>query len=223
MTIIERALELVPDHALIGLGSGRAARAFVRALGERVRGGELLVRGIPTSEETAQLAREVGIPLSALSDADVLEVTVDGADEVDPTLNLIKGYGRAMVREKVIAASSRSLVILVGEEKLVPKLGVRRKLPVEVLPFALPLCLRQLQELGLHPDVWAENGNPLTTDNGNNILDCAVEPIEDADRLENTLRSIPGVFGTGLFLGMADRVLVGRDEDFQLIEEKHRE
>ena len=222
MTIVERALELVSGYELIGLGSGRAARAFVRALGERVRHGAVRVSGVPTSEETADLAREVGIPLLTLADADTLDVTVDGADEVDPHLNLIKGYGRAMVREKIVAASSRSLLILVGEEKLVPQLGTRRKLPIEVLPFALPVCWRRIQELGCSPTVWTQDGRPLITDNGNNILDCVVEPIADAAHLENALRAIPGVVGTGLFLGMANIVLVGKGEDFQLMEEMRR-
>lgn len=222
MTIVERALELVSGHASIGLGSGRAAQAFIRALGEHVRCGAVRVSGVPTSEETAHLARKVGIPLVTLAEAKALDVTVDGADEVDPDLNLIKGYGRAMVREKIVAASSRSLLILVGEEKLVPKLGARGKLPVEVLPFALPMCQQRIRGLGCGPTVWAHNGSPLITDNGNNILDCAVEPIADAARLESALRAIPGVVGTGLFLGMADIVLVGSGENFQLIEERKR-
>ena len=139
MTIVERALEFVPNGSRIGLGSGRAAEAFVKALGECVRSGRLQVQGVPTSEETARLARQEGIPLLNLAEAGELALTVDGADEVDPDLNLIKGYGRAMVREKIVAASSRLLVILVGEEKLVPQLGTRGKLPVEVTPFALPV------------------------------------------------------------------------------------
>jgi ribose 5-phosphate isomerase A len=178
---------------------------------------------VPTSHETAELARKVDIPLLTLAEADTLDVTVDGADEVDPTLNLIKGYGRAMVREKVVAACSRRLVILVGEEKLVPQLGARGKLPVEVLPFALPVCQRRLQELGCRPALWAQNGRALMTDNGNNILDCAIEPITDPLRLESSLRDIPGVVGTGLFLGMTDVVLVGKGADFQLSEERSRE
>src|SRR5688572_4458633 len=116
MTIIERALELVPDGATIGLGSGRAAQAFVRALGERVRGGAIRVRGVATSEETSELAKQVGVPLVNLEEAGELAITVDGADEVDPGLDLIKGYGRALVREKIVAAASRQLAILVGEE-----------------------------------------------------------------------------------------------------------
>src|SRR5262249_58322801 len=117
---VERALEFVPDGARVGLGSGRAAQAFVKALGKRVRAGGLRVQGVPTSEETASLAREEGIPLLTLAEAGVLDVTVDGADEVDPHLDLIKGYGRALVRGKAVAASSRRPTILAGDEKLVP-------------------------------------------------------------------------------------------------------
>jgi ribose 5-phosphate isomerase A len=221
-TISERALELVPNNSVIGLGSGRAAQAFVRALGDRIRTGGLSVRGVPTSEETAGLAREIGVPLLSLAEAGTIEVTIDGADEVDPNLDLIKGYGRAMVREKIVAASSRRLIILVGEEKLVPRLGTRGRLPVEVVPFALPLCERRLPQLGCRPVLWAEGAAPKRTDNGNYILDCQVEPIAEPARLESSLRAIPGVVGTGLFLGMADTVLVGDSKDFRLIEERQR-
>jgi len=208
MSNIDRALELVADGSTIGLGSGRAASAFVRALGERVRAG-LRVRGVATSEATAALAREAGIPLTTLDEAGELALTVDGADEVDPRHNLIKGYGRALVREKVVAASSQRLVILVGPEKLVPCLGSRGKLPVEVVPFARPLCERRLAALGCRPVLWATDGTPRLTDNGNLILDCGVAAIDDPPRLEADIRAIPGVVGTGLFLGMANSVLVG--------------
>src|SRR5262245_58981413 len=199
MTIVERALELVPNDSQIGLGSGRAAQAFVKALGERVRSGRLRVSGVPTSEETASLARKEGIPLLSLKEAESMELTVDGADEVDPHLDMIKGYGRAMVREKIVAASSRRLIILVGEEKLVPRLGTRGKLPVEVTPFALPLCLRRLGALGCRPTPDVRDGRLFVTDNGNHILDCRVEPIQNPARLESDIRAIPGVVGTGLF------------------------
>jgi ribose 5-phosphate isomerase A len=222
MTAVERALELVPDGSRIGLGSGRAAQAFVKALGERVRAGGLRVHGVPTSEETARLAREEGVPLLTLAEAGLLEVTVDGADEVDPNLDLIKGYGRALVREKVVAASSRHLIILVGREKLVPRLGTRGKLPVEVVPFALPLCERRLGELGCRPVPWRRGNDLSITDNGNLILDCQIDPIPDPVRLENEIRAIPGVVGTGLFLGMASAVLVGEGDNFRLVEEKRR-
>jgi ribose 5-phosphate isomerase A len=222
MTIYERALELVPDGAVIGLGSGRAAWAFVGLLGERVRSGRLRVRGVTTSEETARVATRHGVPLVGLNEAGELALTVDGADEVDPDLDLIKGYGRALVREKIVAASSRQLVILVGREKLVPRLGARGRLPVEVVPFAVPLCLRRLAGLGLRPVLWEQNGRPGLTDNGNHILDCEIGPIPDAARLEADIRAIPGVVDTGLFRGMADAVLVGDQTDFRMIEERRR-
>jgi ribose 5-phosphate isomerase A len=222
MTIVERALELVPNDSVVGLGSGHAAQAFVKALGERVRSGLLRVSGVPTSEETGSLAAQQGIPLVSLANAGILAITVDGADEVDPQLDLIKGYGRALVREKIVAASSRQLVILVGEEKLVPRLGTHGKLPVEVTPFALPLCERRLSELGCRPVPYVEEGHLFVTDNGNHILDCQIDPISNALELEQCIRAIPGIVGTGLFLGMADTVLIGKRDDFRLIDERRR-
>jgi ribose 5-phosphate isomerase A len=222
MTIVERALEMVRNGSRIGLGSGHAAWSFVKALGERVRTGGLRVHGVPTSEETASLARQEGIPLLTLREAGILDLTVDGADEVDPHLDLIKGYGRALVREKIVAASSRRLIILVGDDKLVPRLGTRGKLPVEVTPFALPLCERRLGELGCRPIPWCQGDSPSLTDNGNYILDCQIDPIADAPRLELDIRAIPGVVGTGLFLEMADTVLVGDGVGLQMIEERLR-
>ena len=211
------------DGSRIGLGSGgRAARAFVKALGERVRNRHLRVYAVPASEETARLAIQEGIPLLPLEQAGILDLTVDGADEVDPNLDLIKGYGRALVREKIVAASSRRLVILVGDEKVVPRLGSRGKLPVEVTPFALPLCERRLRTLGCRPVPYVHGDGLFVTDNGNHILDCQIDPIKNAARLEQDIRAIPGVVGTGLFLGMADTVLVGDRTDFRMIEERRR-
>jgi ribose 5-phosphate isomerase A len=221
VTIYERALELIPDGTTIGLGSGRAAWAFVQILGERVSAGRLAVRGVPTSEETAHVAEQHGVPRTSLADAGELAVTVDGADEVDPNLDLIKGYGRALLREKVVAASSRRLIILVGEEKLVPRLGARGRLPVEVVPFAAPLCRRRLSALGLRPVLWESDGKPGVTDNGNHILDCETDSLPDPARMEAAVSAIPGVVGTGLFLGMTDTVLVG-DRVFRLTEERRR-
>src|SRR5262245_47602784 len=222
MTIIERALELVPNGSRIGLGSGRAAQAFVKALGERLRNRSFRVHGVPTSEETARLARQEGVPLLTLGESGILDLTVDGADEVDPRLDLIKGYGRALVREKIVAASSQRLVILVGEEKLVPALGTRGRLPVEVVPFSLPLCERRLGEIGCTPIPFVHDGRLFVTDNGNHIMDCRVTTISDAAQLEMEIRAIPGVVGTGLFLGMANMVLVGAENSFRLLDERRR-
>ena len=202
----------------MGLGTGRAANAFIELLGERVKAG-LRLRAVPTSERSALLAEKLGIPLVSLAEAGSLDVCVDGADEVDPQLDLIKGYGGALVREKIVAASARKLVILVGPEKLVPKLGARGQLPVEVVPFGLSLATRRLRSLGCEPRLRTDGGAPYRTDNGNHILDCAIGPLEDAARFESELRAIPGVVGSGLFLGMADVVIV---EDGDRVEVRRR-
>jgi len=203
----ERALEFIEEGQTVGLGTGRAANAFIELLGERVKRG-LRIRGVPTSERTADLARKLGIPLVSLAEAGTLDVCMDGADEVDPRLDLIKGYGGALVREKIVAASAKKLVILVGPEKLVEKLGARGTLPVEVVPFGLSLVTRRLRALGCEPRMRMDGTAPYTTDNGNHILDCGIRPLEDAARFESELRAIPGLVGSGLFLGMAQVVIV---------------
>ncbi len=215
-SVAELALEEIVEGMVVGLGSGRAATGFVEVLGRRVREG-LRVRGVPTSRATADFAQRVGIPLVTLAEVEMLDITVDGADEVDPDLDLIKGYGGAMVREKIVATASRRLLILVGQGKGVPRLGSRGKLPVEVVPFALATCRRKLESLGMTPELrTGTNGGPFITDNGNIILDCAVGPIQDPRALECELRATPGVVGTGLFLGMAEMVLLQEGESVEV-------
>ena len=213
--IAARALEWVRDGRVIGLGTGRAATAFVHALGKRVAEG-LSITGVSTSEATAQLARSLGIRLAQLDEVDSIDTTFDGADEVDPRLDLIKGYGGALVREKIVAASSARRVMLVGAEKLVERLGERGKLPVEIVPFGLPLCRRRLAALGCVPTLRGGASGAYVTDNGNWILDCAIAPIADAAQLERQLLEIPGVVGTGLFVGMADVVLIQRGAEVEV-------
>ncbi|MBI2462576.1 MAG: ribose-5-phosphate isomerase RpiA [Candidatus Rokubacteria bacterium] len=215
-----RALELVRDGDIVGLGSGRAATAFLRALAERVGEG-LRVRGVPTSEATAALACRLGVPLAGLDEAP-LALTVDGADEVDPRLDLIKGYGGAMVRERIVAAASRRQVILVTVEKLIPVLGTRGRLPIEIVPFALPLCRRRLEALGCPPAVRQAAGRPVRSDNGNLLLDCAIRPLADPAALERELRAIPGVVDTGLFLGTAGIVFVADGRAVRILERQGR-
>jgi ribose 5-phosphate isomerase A len=198
------ALKLVRPGQVIGLGTGRAASAFIRALGQSL----IQVRGVPTSRASEELARSLGIEVVSLADVDHIDTDFDGADEFDPKLNLIKGYGGALVREKIVAASSRRFVVLVGSEKLVPWLGHRGSLPVEVVPFAVPLAMRRIAALGLKPRVRAADGTDFVTDNGNLILDCAVARITSPARLDRELLAIPGVVGTGLFVNMADMALV---------------
>jgi ribose 5-phosphate isomerase A len=220
MTIYERASELIRDGDTVGLGSGRASMAFIRVLGERVRAG-LKITGVPTSLVSEELAKSLGIPLVELADGMPLALTVDGADEVGPNLALIKGWGRALIREKVVAAASKRLVILVGQDKLVSHIGQRGKLPVEVVPFALPLCRSRLAEMGLNPVLWEDKGSVQETDNGCYILDCMVtSPIGDPAALEAQIRAIPGVVGTGLFVKMASIVLVGdENRNFEFVRE----
>jgi ribose 5-phosphate isomerase A len=212
----QAALEWVRDGMTLGLGTGRAAAAFVNALGTRVADG-LRVTGVPTSDATAALAAKLHIPLARLEDVGTLDITFDGADEVDDDLNLIKGYGGAMVREKIVAASSNQLVILVGPEKLVKDLGQRGRLPIEVLPFGEAVVRRELEKLGLDASSRLDgDSNVVVTDNGNWILDAKLVTPLDARRLEASIISIPGVLGTGFFVGMANAVIIGSGSDVEI-------
>ena len=211
-----RALDLIADGMRVGLGTGHAAGVFLARLADRVRGG-LRVVGVPTSEATAALARSLRIPLGALDDEEEkLALTVDGADEVTRNLDLVKGFGGALVRERIIAAASRRQVILVGHDKLVDRLGKRGRIPIEVVPFAWWLVRRRVRELGLEPVIRLADARPFISDNGNLAIDCRLAtPLADARAartLEANLRAIPGVVDTGLFLGTAKRVLVGHPD-----------
>ena len=187
----------------------------MRALAaEAVQG--LRVEGVPTSRATAVLATSLGLPVTELSEAP-LDITVDGADEVDPQLDLIKGYGGALTRERIVAAASRRQVILVTREKLVPRLGTRGRLPVEIVPFARPLCNRRLAALGCQPRLRETGATPFVTDNGNWILDCEIAAQDDAAALDRDIRRIPGVIDTGFFLGTAERVLVAEGEAVRVL------
>jgi len=201
------AMRLVSSGQVVGLGTGQAATAFVRALAQRIAGG-LDVRGVPTSETTARLARQLGIKLVSLDEVETIDVAVDGADEVDPGGDLIKGYGGALLRERVVASVARRFVILVGAEKLVPVLGSRGRLPVEVVPFAAAPARRRLETLGYPSDVRLADGHPVVTDNGNLLLDCRVGAMKDPRAVETGIRAIPGVAATGLFLDVRPTVLV---------------
>jgi ribose 5-phosphate isomerase A len=209
--IAERALEMIAKENVVGLGTGRAAATFIAALGERVRAG-LRVRGIPTSRDAAHLAGQAGIPLTSFEETDSIDITVDGADEVDPQCNLIKGYGGALVREKIVAAASRRVVILVGAEKVVSVLGQRGILPVEVVPFSLVPCRRRLLALGFASEPRMHDGRVFLSDNGNYIVDCRIPPLDKPVDIEQAIRAIPGVVGTGLFLGLTSTVLIEKDE-----------
>ena len=214
LSVAAYVLDLIKDGARIGLGSGRASAAFIAKLGERVKAG-LKITGVPTSNASEKQALELGIPLVPLTEDLELDLTVDGADEVAPNLDLVKGWGGALVRERIVAAASKRQIILVGEEKLVKTLGERGRIPVEVIPLAHGYVVRKLKALGLTPVTRPVTGGtePFITDNGNLTLDCATrDPLRDgvsARALEKAVLEIAGVVDTGLFLGTAERVLIG--------------
>ncbi len=212
----EAAAELVVDDMVVGLGTGSTVRHTIERLGERVAGG-LRISGVPTSSATESLALEVGIPLTSLGKQSSLDLTIDGADEVDPELNLIKGLGGALVREKIVASASRRLVIVVDESKLVERLGTKSPLPVEVMTFGSGATRARLAGLGCEP-AWRMAGDePFVSDNGNHILDCRFDGIDDPAALEARVNNQPGVVENGLFVGMADSVYVGSRQGIRIL------
>ncbi len=215
MAVATRVLDMIAEGSLVGLGSGRASHAFIRALGARVKQG-FRVHGVPTSVASQKLALELGIPLIELTENVELDLTIDGADEVAPNLDMIKGWGGALVRERIVASASKRQVILIGPEKLVKTLGERGRIPVETIPLAQGYVTRKLKALGLTPTVRLADGKVFITDNGNLTLDCASShPIANghaARELEAKILEIAGVVDTGLFLGTAERILIGHDD-----------
>ena len=210
----EKAAEWIRDGMTLGLGTGSTVRHLLDVIAERRAAGEwAAVVGIPTSEDTAGRAGDLGIPLSSLDERPEVDLTIDGADEVDPRLGLIKGLGAALLREKIVAAASRELVIVADESKLVERLGTKAPLPVEVDPFGAAIQPAFLRSLGAEPTLRHRDGAPLVTDGGNLIFDCRFPAgIEDAERLEARLALRPGVIESGLFLGMASAaVIAGAD------------
>ena len=215
MTPESYALDQIRPGQLVGLGTGRAAERFVRALGARVREG-LDVRGVATSRATEELARALGIPLVAIDEMSGVDIAVDGADEVDPEGRLIKGYGGALLREKIVAASAARVVILVGPEKCVARLGARGRLPVEVLPLALASVRRRLERLGVDGAPREREGSLLLSDNGNLLVDCRVGPLSDPSELDRALHAIPGLLETGLFLDLGATIAIERPDGAEI-------
>jgi ribose 5-phosphate isomerase A len=202
------SVKLVRDGDIVGLGTGSTATYAVRFLGERVQAG-LKIRGIPTSVHTQELAASLGIPLTTLDKFQEIDITIDGADEVDTGLRLIKGGGGALLREKIVASASKKLVIIADSSKQVPVLG-KFPVPVEIIKFAEALVAKKIAALGAKVTVrGAAAGTPFITDEGNHILDCNFERIPDPPALACALENIPGVVEHGLFIGMASVALIG--------------
>jgi len=209
-----RAAELVSDGMTLGLGTGSTVFFFLERLGERIRDEGLALRGVPTSLDTETKARALGIPLAGLDEVEVIDLTVDGADEIDGRFDMIKGGGGALLREKVVASITRREVIVIGPDKLVERLGTTFKLPVEVVPFALPVVARRLAALGCEPGLrTAHDGREYRTDNGNAVLDCHFpEGLSDPRATELEVLAVPGVVECGLLVGLAHVLVIGHPD-----------
>jgi ribose 5-phosphate isomerase A len=214
----ERAVADVADGMVLGLGSGSTAALAIEALAMRVAAG-LRVVGIPSSERSAALARRLGVPLASFSEHRRLDLTIDGADQVERgTLALVKGLGGALLREKIVASASARMTIVVDETKLVDRLGGRTPLPVEIVAFGWETVLDRIATLGCAPQLRLVGATPFVTDGGNYIADCAIGEIRNPADLEARLSGIVGVVETGLFVGLASKVVVGRPDGVEVIE-----
>lgn len=204
------AAKNVRDDYIIGLGSGSTAAYAVEEIGRRIREEGLRILGVPTSYQSFLLAIKHHIPITTLHEHPVIDLTIDGADQVDPSLNLVKGEGGALTREKIIAASSKQLIIVADERKLTDKLGRGQLIPVEIIPIAEPLVTKRIMEIRGKPRLReVREGIPYITENGNFILDVDFGVIEDPLDLDMKLKSIPGIVETGLFIGMAHIAYIG--------------
>lgn len=206
-----KAMEFVQDGQILGLGTGSTVHHFLTALGKRVQQG-LRVRGVPTSQATAVYARQLGIPLLSNEEPWDIDVAVDGADQVDPHLNLIKGGGGALLREKIVAKAAQQFIVIVDQAKQVPSLGLHFPLPVEIVPFGWRTTQRHLENLGWQSPLRQKAGQPFLTDNGNYIMDLHIPEIADPAALELSLNQIPGVVECGLFVMMTSLVITGTND-----------
>ncbi len=208
-----KAASYVESGMIVGLGTGSTAEYAIRALGKRIGEG-LNITAVSTSTASTRLAEEVGIDLASLEDEPVVDLTIDGADEVNPQLDLIKGLGGALLREKIVASATTRQIIIIDPSKLVDQLGTQAPLPVEVVPFAWPLILRALIEKNLRPTLRKKaDGEVFETDNGNFIIDCGFpQGIADATESERWINDLPGVVENGLFVGLTHIVVVGHED-----------
>jgi ribose 5-phosphate isomerase A len=215
----ERAVALVEDGMKLGLGTGSTARHVLQVIAERRKRGELVqICGVPTSRATENLARELGIPLTTLDKHPHLDLAIDGTDEVDPDLNLIKGLGGALLWEKIVASSARRFVIVCDESKIVGRLGEKAPVPIEVVPFAYQIHMPFLEDLGGKPKLREKDGAPFVSDGGHYIIDCYFDDgIADPWRLEAELKHRAGIVETGLFLDMAESVVVAAADGIKVL------
>jgi len=207
----------VKSGMVVGLGSGSTASIAIKLLGEKVRQGMRIV-GVPTSRDSEILGRSVGIEIGELRNHPVVDVTIDGADEVDPDMNLVKGLGGALVREKIVASATKFEIIVVDDSKLVEFICQKAPLPVEIVRFAHESTMDKLERLGCRPALRKRDGELFVTDNGNYIADCKFERIDDPTAMESRINNIPGVVDNGLFVGLAHKVIVASKEGVRTID-----
>ena len=216
------AVKHVKDNFIVGLGSGSTAAYVIQEIGEKIQLEGLRILGVPTSHQAMMLAVHCGVPLTTLNERPRLDLALDGADQVDGGLNLIKGGGGALTREKIVASAAEEFVVVADETKLVERLGTNHAVPIEVLPFALPTVMVKMRELKGKP-VLREGGGkvgPLVTDNGNFVVDVDFGPVDAVKELDLQLKLIPGVIETGLFVEMADVVYLGKADGVLKLERK---
>lgn len=206
------AVEMLPASGVIGLGSGTTLAYAIEEVGKRMRAGRMDIVGVPTSYQARLLARQYGIPLRDPMDVDRIDVTMDGADEIDPQGNLIKGGGGAHATEKLVAAASRQLIVIADESKIVPQLGQRFAVPADVFPAALAFAMRCFRDLGGEPEIRTGKGKigPVISDLGNIVVDIRFGGIADPARLDAQLNAIPGVVAHGLFVGLASQAVIAK-------------
>lgn len=216
----EKAVDHIDDGMVLGLGTGSTVEYTLKKLGKLCREG-LKIKGIPTSLHTKRIAQEEKIPLTTLEENPVIDVTIDGADEVDSELNLIKGGGGALTREKIIAYNSKKVIIVIDDSKIVKALGIDFPLPVEVVKFGWTSTKKSLEEFGCNIELRKVMGDePFITDNSNYILDCEFERIENPEQTEMKINSIPGVVENGLFIGLVDEVIVGGKQGISTLDKE---
>lgn len=216
----EKAVEAIENGMIVGLGTGSTAKYAIEKIGERIASEHLQIHAIATSTGSEILARQVHIPIISFAEIDIIDLTIDGADEVDENLNLIKGGGGALLREKIVASNSKKMIVVADDSKLVKQLG-NFPLPVEVIPFGFEVVMKKLEKLGCQPSLRMKDNKAYITDNGNYIIDCAFNKINEPSTLHDQINAIVGVVENGLFIHLADKVIASSPDGKTFIIERN--
>jgi ribose 5-phosphate isomerase A len=214
----KEAVKYVEDGMVVGLGSGSTANFAIKLIGDKLKEEGIEIIGIPTSKTSDLLGRAVGIKIGDLDDHPTVDLTIDGADEIGPKLNLVKGLGGALVREKIVAAASVVELIVADDSKVVDHLCQKAPLPVEIVRYSFQTTMRRLGALGCRPALRLKDGAPFVTDNGNLIVDCGFVRVDDAKSMEATINNLPGVVDNGLFVDLATKAIVGTKDGIRILE-----